>query len=428
MHRPALLAACLAWSCAVGASAQDIALSGFGTLGYARSNSELTYQRWIDDNGSFERDSVLGAQADVRFTPQWSATLQVKLSPSLKSDERWDLVPAWAFVAWRPANDWLVRAGRMRVPLYLHSESMDVGNTYDLARLPAEMYGLVPSTDFGGLSVAKTWNLGERDLSLDVYSGEIGSTARFWLRDGIPGQLAAGSNFRGVKVATTGVVFTHRSPQTTWRVGVHRARTRLSNGQPIATDYPYVQIAPGVGYYQVSEALPGPGVQTVPSVHNSVYTLGFDHEVVNGWYVAGEFARNVQHDTRVGLDTRGGYLAVFHNIGHWIPYLSWAYMKASDETLSTAERLLASRVPSFIPGAEQINASQRTAGEFSYAVDQRTWALGSSYGIDPNQKLKFEWSRTLVGRISRFVDTPPGQETPSRIRINVWSASYNFNF
>ena len=214
MYRTALLVACLAWGCATGVNAQELTLSGFGTLGYAQSNRDLTYQRWIDHDGSFERDTLLGAQADVRFSSQWSATLQLKLSPSLKSDDRWDLVPAWAFVAWRPANDWLVRAGRMRVPLYLHSESMDVGNTYDLARLPAEMYGLVPSTDFGGLSVAKTWSYVERDLSLDVYSGEIGSTARFWLRDGIPGSLAAGANFRGVKVATTGVVFTHRSAET----------------------------------------------------------------------------------------------------------------------------------------------------------------------------------------------------------------------
>ena len=89
-------------------------------------------------------------------------------------------------------------------------------------------------------------------------------------------------------------------------------------------------------------------------------------------------------------------------------------MKASEETLSTAERLLASRVPSFIPGADQINASQRTSGEFSYAVDQRTWALGSSYAIDPNQKLKFEWSQTRVGRLSRFVRTRrPARRPPA---------------
>jgi hypothetical protein len=148
---PALLALA-----ALPALAQDFSWSAYGTIGYARTNRDYGYLRGIDSSGRVDNDSVLGAQGDLRFTPQWSATVQLKLARSLQSDSRWDLRPAWAFVAWRPADDWLLRAGRMRVPLYLQSESMDVGVTHNMARLPVEMYSLVPSSDFNGLSLAKS--------------------------------------------------------------------------------------------------------------------------------------------------------------------------------------------------------------------------------------------------------------------------------
>jgi hypothetical protein len=45
------------------AAALDLQWSGFGTLGYAKSNRPYAWQRSITDEGSFERDTVLGASA-----------------------------------------------------------------------------------------------------------------------------------------------------------------------------------------------------------------------------------------------------------------------------------------------------------------------------------------------------------------------------
>jgi opacity protein-like surface antigen len=52
---------------AAPAQAVDLAWSGFGTLGYAQSDQPVNYQRFIDEKGTFKRDSVLGAQVDARF-------------------------------------------------------------------------------------------------------------------------------------------------------------------------------------------------------------------------------------------------------------------------------------------------------------------------------------------------------------------------
>ncbi|HMT80978.1 MAG TPA: hypothetical protein PKD66_11435, partial [Azonexus sp.] len=62
-----------AWSLALlvafPALAVDFTWSGFGTAGYAQSDSAAKYQRFINNSGTFKRDSILGAQLDVRFSP-----------------------------------------------------------------------------------------------------------------------------------------------------------------------------------------------------------------------------------------------------------------------------------------------------------------------------------------------------------------------
>lgn len=410
------------------APAQDASWSAFGSLGYARSNRDYHYLRNIDSGGSFDTDSVLGAQGDLRLNPQWSATVQLKLAQSLKSDSRWDLTPSWAFVAWRPTDDWLLRAGRMRAPLYLQSESMDVGVTHDMARLPVEMYTLAPSSDFAGLSVARTWSLGSRDLSLDLYSGQIGTSARFWLRDGAPPQYGAGANFVDVKLRSSGLVLTLRSPEGTVRGGLHRTSLRRSDGQPIATSYPFVEVAPGIGYYQVDDQLPGPGVPVTGSISNTIYTVGLEQTFLPGWRIAAEYARIAQRDTELGSDSHGGYVALFHSMGRFTPYASWGRLRSSDGTIGWNERLTTNLLPAFIPGADQINAAQRTAGETGYAVDQHSTALGASFAIDAGQKVKLEWLHTRIGRVSRLVDTPQGQESPRHTSIDTLSVGYHFSF
>ncbi|RZK99740.1 MAG: hypothetical protein EOP36_18315, partial [Rubrivivax sp.] len=115
----------LAASGSQAAHAVDFSYSAFGTIGAAVSNQDERYQRFIDSDVGFKRDSVLGAQVDAQFTPEWSATVQAKVAPSMRNDRHWDLSASWAFASWRPNNDWLLRAGKLRIPVYLSSENMD---------------------------------------------------------------------------------------------------------------------------------------------------------------------------------------------------------------------------------------------------------------------------------------------------------------
>lgn len=395
------------------ARAVEFAPSGFGTVGYAVSDRPYAYQRFIDDKGTVKRDTVLGGQLDIKVNPEWSATVQAMFAPALDSDEAWDLSATWAFLSWRPGNDWLVRLGKQRVPIYLNSENRDVGQTYDMARLPIEMYGISPSTDFNGVYVSHSWlpDLGE--LTLDAFTGQAGLAARYHSRD-------MGVGFMNVRTTVTGSVLTLRTADSSWRLGLHHTVTRRRDGQPLPSAYPYVNLGGGLGFYQVG----GAGIGTSASIVNDVITLGGDIAFAPNWRLVSELARNVQSRTENGANTAGGYVAVLHKMARFTPYVSYARLRSMGDPVRVVNQLDAS----VVPGADLINASQRIAADVVAMYDQDSVAIGTSYALTPQSKLKAEWMRTRIGNRSAMVDSPSGGDVVRRQGIQVLSLNYSFVF
>ncbi|NEV63860.1 hypothetical protein [Thiorhodococcus minor] len=172
-------------------------LSGFGALGGALSDQDFIYQRHIDDNGTLNRDSVIGIQLDTRLTDAWGLTLQAKAAPSLHSDNAWEPTLTWAFLSWRPTNDWLLRAGRLRLPLLLYSANNDVGVSFDFARLPTEAYSLTPTPDVNGLFFSKTWLTDAWEWTLEGYVRAAHTDWRFYARDGLEPAFPPAASTRG---------------------------------------------------------------------------------------------------------------------------------------------------------------------------------------------------------------------------------------
>jgi len=423
-----LALAALAGVCAAPASATDFSWSGFGTVGVAVSDRDYRYQRFIDRDGTAKRDTVFGAQLDARFSPQWSATVQATLAPAINSDSRWAVTPSWAFVAWRPDDDWLLRLGKMRVPLYLYSQTMDLGQTHDMARLPIEMYSITPTSDFTGINVSRSWPTSTGELTLDAYHGIASTSARYWTRDGVAPVIAPGQRYVDVDVRASGLVATLREPDRLMRLGVHAVRTSQTHGGQLPVTYPRVELAPGLGYYQVNNAIPGPGAPTVGAIHNIIVTAGAEQAFGDGWRITGEFARNFQRDTDFASSTYGGYVALFRQLDRFTPYVSLSELKATHGPMNWYRRLTENPLPEQIPGATQINQAQRIAAEGIWVADQRSIALGTSYALTSNSKLKAEWLHTHVGAVSRLIDTPPGQASPRDTNLNVFSLNYSFVF
>lgn len=393
---------------ALPVQALDLTWSGFGTVGFAVSDQSYNYQRFIDNGGTFKRDTILGGQLDARLSQQWSATVQAKLAPSDHGDTDWQASLAWAFLSWRPSDDWLIRAGKIRLPLMLNTENNDVGATFDFARLPQEVYSISPLTDLVGLGVSKTWFGESMDWIAEAYAGKVETSWRYYGREMTPDQGAPGSWFLTYNIKSAGLVLTARSLDNIFRIGAHRVEASR-DGAKIGT--PILNIG---GIYQF-------GVGGEEKVILPLFTVGASILLPAKIRMSGEYAWIKVDSASEGLNRWGAYLSLSKRMGAWTPYVYYAKAKSRDSALAKYQAINGNVVPS------PYVASQKFFADIILPYDQSTVALGTTYRLTPTSLLKAEWSQANTGVASSLVDAPSGGDSSDK-SINVFSISYNFTF
>lgn len=391
--------------------AVELTWSGFGTVGFAQSDQAYKYQRFIDNHGTLNRDSILGAQLDARFSQQWSATIQAKVGAADHSDANLEGSLAWAFVSWRPSDDWLIRVGKIRLPLMLNAENNDVGATFDFARLPQEVYSISPMNDIVGVGVSKTWFGESLDWIAETYAGKIKTYWRYYGREWSPGQPYPGSFFVAYDIKSAGFVLTARSLDNTFRIGAHRvevSRDGAKIGRPIVNTG---------GIYQFGEG--GDEKLIIP-----LATVGASVLLPAGIRMIGEYAWIKLDSSSEGLDRWGAYLSLSKRMGAWTPYVYYAKAKSRDSALDKYKTINSNVLSGPLAG---FNPTQKFMADIIVPYDQSTVAFGTTYRLAPSALLKAEWSQANTGVASSLVDAPSGGDS-SHQRINVFSFSYNFTF
>jgi hypothetical protein len=408
----------------------EMTLSGFGTLGITISDQDFIYQRFIDDSGTLKNDTLGGLQLDADLTATWGLTLQTKLAPSLQRDSGFDPTLTWAFLSWRPSNDVLLRLGRLRVPLLLYSAHSDVGISFDFAHLPVEVYSISPTADTSGISINKTWFERGQEWSIEGYLGVSEADWRFYLRDGIPLNMPAGSLFTKVAMdLTTGLVFGLHERNNFWRIGVHRVDFK-PDFRSLLDRYRFVPLLPNtnIGYYQnLTTPFDPNSPDNVEKAITYALTLSAEIALPYDIKLTTEYALRRVLNSPTGLDINSGYIALQKRIGHWVPYCSWSAIHSPQSRLDFYDTLNHNQVPRSIPGATIINATQRSGADLFTGYDQQSLALGTAYHLSPNRKLKLEWIYTRSDRVSSFIDAPTGEESGQR-QFNLFSFSYSAAF
>lgn len=154
-------------------------LNTYGTFGIARSSrdtpvyrSNSSYQYGLDDSWSTRLDSRIGVQATVNSGSQLAFTGQV-LARRNGGDEFAPEV-TWGYARWRPDEHIEIRLGRFRQPLFLSTESFDVGYAQPWARAPVEVYGLAgESTSVDGIQLRYRLPIMGMNLNADAHAGRL---------------------------------------------------------------------------------------------------------------------------------------------------------------------------------------------------------------------------------------------------------------
>lgn len=170
------------------ALAADVNISGFLSVGGGMvdenypvdtpGESPVNYKGFEEDF-TFDRN-LLGLQVTGQVSERVSATAQL----IARSGNDYQVDAEWAYLSWQASENGKVRAGRLRTPLYMYSDYLDVGYSYPWISAPNEVYYL-PFNNVDGLDYYVTAPLGSFDTSFQAYFGSYESDFAF--EDGTEG-------------------------------------------------------------------------------------------------------------------------------------------------------------------------------------------------------------------------------------------------
>ena len=143
----------------------DWMVSGFGTLGLARSNTndaafilDSSQPKGVTRGVNATLDTRLGIQLTHPLGETLRGTLQAV--SKYRYDGTFRPVLTWAFLGWNPLPDLQIRVGRTEGGLFMNSESRDVGYSFLWARIPVEYMGAIPSPCLEGIDVTDSFGFG----------------------------------------------------------------------------------------------------------------------------------------------------------------------------------------------------------------------------------------------------------------------------
>jgi hypothetical protein len=388
-----VLSLCIASLLPVTASALEGQVSGFGTAGVSGSNNSVSYDRGVNNiNPDWIGESKLGLQADVKLSNKLSMTGQVVAKQSDTDDGKMAVQGEWLFGAYAFNDSTKIRAGKLRLPLFMMSEQLDVGKAYTLAKLPLEMYGQAPTNGYTGVDAIKTFEVGEDgELIIQPYAGLTNFTGRSVNNQAAPDSSnnypTGFSNFEAGNLAGLNFVFNYNE-MLRLRAGYMKATLTSNNPQMTS-----VQANPY-------------GLITGDYVHNvdaSFSSVGAELKLGKTNITAEYGQRRVA--SMMFADTDGRYVTVSHQLGAFTPYAYYAEI-TSDKTKSVA-------------GQSNIGVNN---------LHQHTTAAGVVYAIDGKSNVKAEASQVSVASDNNSNEFFNNATAMQGKDINVYRLNYNLMF
>jgi len=178
------LAIALASSTAYAVEQGEFVYHGFGTVGITHLGGEddLDYgiQGQTNDGWRGDQLSKFAVQGQYGITDTLSLTGQLGTKPVQDS---WEVGPGNIYLAWQANDNLTLRGGRIGTPIYMYSETLQVGFSYPWLRLPEEVYSLVQLTSHDGADILYNRSTALGALSFQLSGGNAIGREQYALDD-----------------------------------------------------------------------------------------------------------------------------------------------------------------------------------------------------------------------------------------------------
>ena len=390
---------------AAGAALPDIDVSGFGTAGFAITDtSKATFVRsqeqpvGVDESGDVGLDSLLAVQATVHLNDMFSATGQAMVRRLFTTGFEVD-VPVF-FAKADLTHDLALRVGRIQLPVFMSSDYRQVGYSNTWVRPPVEVYGMIPFDTDDGADLLYRTTLGPVDISAQTFYGKTDATV---------------ANTAQTLSSTTAASTVTIQARRNWGVNVNmtvgpltlRAGRNQSSFTSVSdTTSQFLAAISAAGFPALASRL---NPVSVPFEFTD-YGFSFDGTHVT---LQGEIVKETIGGYVSSAD--GQYLLAGYRLRKFTPYAMFARQKITSARTDTT----IPPVGNLLPLAQGVNQLINSVG-----ADQHTTSAGLRWDLHESMDLKLQIDRVSPQGGGLFIFVKPGFHGP----VDVASLTLDFVF
>lgn len=276
----------------------------------ANAGAELAGSTY-DDSFSFSPDTTFAIQARADLGEGLSATAQMIGHAANDFDMEFE----WAYLQYDLTEEISLYGGRKRVPLYLYSDTLDLGYGYHWIRPPFEMYW-ISLTSYDGVSASYSTMLGPVDSHFEIFYGEAETMDS-------RSTAAAGIDVNLELENLSGAFWTVGYEWLQARVGMARTRVNIIAQQPYYLPPPFTDLAGG---------------PTVISEGNDVdYYAGALKLDFQKFFIMGEYGETRLEKTY--NDAKAWYVSAGRRMGKFTPHITFSEFHELATRISAEERV-----------------------------------------------------------------------------------------
>jgi hypothetical protein len=328
----------------------EVRINGFANLiGGITSSDETLFG--YGDNISFSEESLFAVQVSGDINDKMTATGQIVA----RADNDYNAEFEWAYITYAATDKISISAGRLRLPLFKYSASLDVGYSYHWVNAPQSVYN-VPFNNIEGLRVDYSDYVGDWEYSMQLAYGTYDNSAETFSLSG-----------------KDTIVFTGEAQNEGFKVRAVAGRAKSTFIVP-GLEPVFAGIQPFISADLFNNLRHEESTGTF-------YGLGLEYDAYD-WFVSGEIT---------SIDTESSYLAedvayyvtAGMRFGKFTPSLTYE-AKESDDALKFADQI--NPLPASLQGTIAVLES-------AFADDEETITLALRYDLDTNVALKADISK-----------------------------------
>jgi hypothetical protein len=323
----------------------EVRINGFANLiGGITSSDETLFG--YGDNISFSEESLFAVQVSGDINDKMTATGQIVA----RADNDYNAEFEWAYITYAATDKISISAGRLRLPLFKYSASLDVGYSYHWVNAPQSVYD-VPFNNIEGLRVDYSDYAGDWEYSMQLAYGTYDNTNETFSLSGKDTIVITGeAQNEGFKVRAV--------------AGRAKSTFIVPGLEPI-----FAGIKPFISADLFNDL-------RYEESTGTFYGLGLEYDAYD-WFISGEITSIDSENSYLAEDV-AYYVTAGIRFGKFTPSLTYE-AKESDDALKFADQI--SPLPASLQGTIAVLES-------AFADDEETITLALRYDLNTNVALK----------------------------------------